>query len=267
MHDSQLPYRQLLEQIRATSSRELVDGVVRPWLAAHAVREWAFFGELAARPGAPIPDVSEDESWRLYALSRNHDVLVSRRWATANPDERTAVALAHVELMTQLGFRPIARRPFHPFFHEIVAAEAAEPAVAPIEIVEEVWPGFMLGTLMFARVGVLVRGGASHLDPRIATTSTLYWAYERSNRETLDASFGWGNNSQWRTELRRDYSVGDELFYNVDGDIAHRAHELSDATSIELVRHRCLVLARRDSTDLYPYRERVRERNGVALLW
>ena len=32
-----------------------------------------------------------------------------------------------------------------------------------------------------------------------------------------DLSHGWGHNSQWRTDFRRDYEESAELHYNVDG--------------------------------------------------
>lgn len=267
MHAAQAPYRELLDRIRSVEAPRLLDEVIRPWLAENAA-EREFFVELTGRAGDPIPDVSREESWRLYALSRNHDVLVTQLSTVTSVDGRAAVAAARVELMTALGLTAVVRRPFHPFFHEIVTVERAAVADAPIELVEEIWTGFTLGPMMFARAGARVRAGADQLDPRVAERSVLYWAYER-DRPTLDLSVGWGSNSQWRTSFRRDYHIDGQFFYNVDGvrpRIDANRDGLSDIECLELVRHRSFVLSERDSEDLFPYHECVHERDGVASL-
>jgi hypothetical protein len=61
-----------------------------------------------------------------------------------------------------------------------------------------------------------MRGGAHHLDPVHAATSTLHWAWARRHRPVEDLSHGWGSNSQWDTDFRRDYLLPDQLLCNVD---------------------------------------------------
>ena len=61
---------------------------------------------------------------------------------------------------------------------------------------------------MFSRAGVAVCGGKDYIQPEIAMSSTIYWAFRRKYRPYSDLSHGWGSNSQWRTSFRRDYRIG-----------------------------------------------------------
>jgi hypothetical protein len=85
--------------------------------------------------------------------------------------------------------------------------------------------------------------------------SCLYWAWWRRSRPVADLSHGWGHNSQWNTDFRRDYIAGGELHYNVDG---HKHHpfaddtDLSQAAARELLRYRCSTRADL-GRDLWPW--------------
>src|SRR5260370_2696309 len=94
---------------------------------------------------------------------------------------------------------------FDPILHEIITCQAAADAGARIQVTGHAWPALMIGELVFTRAGVHVRAGSAHAVPGIADRSTLHWEYWRRHRTTSDGSFWWGHNSQWRTELRRDY--------------------------------------------------------------
>jgi len=50
----------------------------------------------------------------------------------------------------------IDRRSFHPLFHEVVVVDVDDDETAPPVLVEELWPGFMMGSLVFTRAGVRV---------------------------------------------------------------------------------------------------------------
>ena len=68
----------------------------------------------------------------------------------------------------------------------------------------------------------------------------------RRSRPVRFGSLGWGHNSQWKTDFRRDYVTHDAQHFNVDGqiDIAgpiDRAGSPSETEMRDLVRHRCLV--------------------------
>jgi hypothetical protein len=143
-----------------------------------------------------------------------------------------------------IGATPIAEDGFHPFFHEIVAVVPAEDQEEPPELVDQLWPGALVGGLVLARAGVTVRAGSRHLEPGIAARSCLYWTWWRRNRVARDLSHGWGHNSQWGTDFRRDYLVGDELHYNVDyatppaDNPADQDIEFTPKDRRELVRYR-----------------------------
>ena len=98
----------------------------------------------------------------------------------------------------------------------------------------------MVGSLLLKRAGVTVLAGAHRIDSTVAATSTLYWAWRRQARPTMDLSGGWGSASQWATSFRRDYVLGAELHYNVDAGPhpgGHRTHG-DPQVERELLRYR-----------------------------
>jgi len=80
---------------------------------------------------------------------------------------------------------------------------------------------------------------------------------------------GWGSNSQWRTDFRRDYAIDGTYYYNVDGkwdvrELAPREgpgngeptrNEISEEERIELLTHRCFVRTAKPHNDLWPYND------------
>lgn len=127
----------------------------------------------------------------------------------------------------------------------------------------------MLGSMLFSRAGVSVSGGRDVFNARIAETSSLFWAVRRKSRPHQDLSHGWGGNSQWRTDFRRDYRVDNKCFYNVDaqhdlsvarptGPYPDSAdYPLSRDERVELLTHRCFVRTARPSDDLWPYDDKL----------
>ncbi|WP_459800646.1 nucleotide exchange factor GrpE [Herbidospora sp. RD11066] len=172
---------------------------------------------------------------RLYAVSRILDFLI---------ELRPGVYPAFCEA---LGAHRIDREGFHPFFHEIVEVRQTADPDEPPAIVEERWPGFLMGDLLLARAGVVVTAGEKHLVAGVADRSALYWTFRRGSRPVQDLSHGWGHNSQWRTDMRRDYVTDGLLRYNVDGDEKPEADWM-----IEIVRHRCSTVVDYGD-DLFPY--------------
>jgi hypothetical protein len=211
-----------------------------------------------------------EDLWELYAFSRVSDILLlpyqngahdGTLWTgpAIGPDERVA-------FFTALGLERIDKPDFHPFYHEIVAVDQAADATSQITVVDELWPGFMLGHLLICRAGVHVRGGANLILKDVAEGSTLYWAYRRKSRPYRDLSQGWGSNSQWRTEFRRDYTNGRDFVYNADGTLDDRlpdprtrpnsAHEdLSPDERVELLINRCFVHTPEPRNNLFPYND------------
>ena len=204
----------------------------------------------------------------LYALSRVSDLLLLPFELV--PSQPPVTPYRHVLSRTEgfasarqrqiwweaVGMTPIDEAfPFHPFYHEIVTVEQAADPSEPISLMGTIWTGYMLGQMMFCRAGVEVRGGRDHIVKEIAETSRIYWTYWRNNRRAIDNSHGWGHNSQWSTDFRRDYLAEDAYHYNVDGEFplieedgtaGYEASNrpggaLSANSAVELMTHRCFI--------------------------
>ncbi|AUY47971.1 hypothetical protein [Streptomyces sp. CB01881] len=199
---------------------------------------------------------------QLYALSRVSDLLLLGRQHSDDPVDIATPGLAfpdheYLGLFGALGMTPAGAGAFDPVLHEIVEVEQADDPRSPIEITGTLWPGLILGDLVFGRAGVRVRAGADHAQRGVADRSPLYWSFRRRHRLTVDLSQGWGGNSQWATSLRLDYRspAGDRL--NVDGDrsidgsteldpdhpanLGPEERLLTPRERRDLLRHRCLL--------------------------
>lgn len=260
------------------------DDALAPAMSAWSgfAREYAHYRRFASAP-AYAHDGSDAfaDLCTFYALSRLFEWLIigtqdraglGRRHPNWPGDDHSPV-LARDELVRffgAFGMAPMRVQPhYHPFFHEVAAAEP-DPALGDAVLVEdEVWPGLWFGDLVFARAGVRVRCGPdAPFDPALAARSTLYFAWTRVHRRTYDLSHGWGSNSQWATDFRRDYADGAVLRYNVDGRVrltddavvlppdgrdpgGHSG--LTPAERIELLTHRCAVRAAEPGDGYWPF--------------
>ena len=264
MHIDQATYRELCEALLACNGSDPTDSILMPWLeGASAERDW--LSAFASRAGDPVPPASVEDQWRLYALSRVHDLLVydyqpeppaGDRWVGPRVDGES-----YLSFMRSLSFVPATRPDYHPFFHEVVRVDQAEDPSSPPTVINTLWPAMMLGPMLFARSGVVVHAGPSHLRKHIAESSTLYWAWRRRGRPCDDLSAGWGSNSQWRTRFRRDYCLDGWFHFNVDGSIhvddpptaGEACDGLVEPARSELVVHRCFVVTEGPHDDLFPY--------------
>ncbi|GAA2904270.1 hypothetical protein GCM10010517_70290 [Streptosporangium fragile] len=248
----------------------LADELLR-WLDEHPahvteVRE-------AGRPGSHLislrtpPERGYSPLERLYAVSRILDLLLLNYQDPPDdpaeaPDAWYPPVGVYPAFCEALGADRIGRRGFHPFFHEIVEVRQADDPDEPPSIVEERWPGYMMGSMLLTRAGVVVTAGARHLVAGIADRSTLYWTFWRRSRSTNDCSDGWGSNSQWGTDFRRDYLADGRLHYNVDKALdpvdeeewGDDEEDLDPASMIELVRYRCSTIVDHGD-DQYPYND------------
>ena len=211
-------------------------------------------------------------SEELYALSRVIDVVLLGAQPSVDPARGqpwahalhgadgwpTATHQQLTDLLAGIGAARIREPRFDPFLHEIVGVEQADRDDAPVEVLRELWPAFMLGELLLCRAGVVVRAGSEFLAHGAADMYPLYWTFLRRHRHTVDLSYGWGHNSQWNTAFRRDYRTRDYDYLNVDGrgSIEEPAHPeifcypehaqeptvlLTPAERRDLVRHRTLL--------------------------
>jgi|SRR5579871_974439 len=217
--------------------------------------------------------IDHSDLWQWYAFSRVKDRLLTKfprghgrypvKWRQECQEE-------YVALFESLGFRAFSDYPFHPFYHEIVEVEE-DSSLHPGEIMVAYvyWPGLMFGNMMFSRSGAGVLCYPGVLKKHIAEKSTLYFTYLREGRKTEDLSLGWGHNSQWGTDFRRDYEEDGVYQFNVDGkcrlDEGYEASlsplrrmHLDDLTMnerIELLIHRCFVTCEKDDANRWPYED------------
>jgi hypothetical protein len=265
------PWRALYQHLLEYRGDAWADDVLLPWVEAHPrpVRDLRRIGQPEAMNVA-VPNDHDNYTplQALYVLSRVLDVLIApfqpqgphpvppeappgasspapapspgSPWPGRVPDRG-----AYEAFCSALGCVKVSQQRFHPFFHEIVAVQPAEDPAEPPSLVAEQWPGFLAGSLLLARAGVTVRAGARWLDPAAAERSALYWAWWRRGRPAVDESHGWGPNSQWRTDFRRDYYVSGQAYYNVDAAFRAPRHlpgELTITEQRELLRYRCGTL-------------------------
>lgn len=281
MHSDQGPYHQLVENLLSDRPHALNDdSLLDAWLAANP-QEIRWLAELRRRPGTPIPEVSLEELWRLYALSRVFDTLLLRFQSGREPVDGWSgpdVTLEGVERFANgLGLELARPSHFCPFDHEIVHVDAVEGEDV-LEIADTYWPRLMLGSLLIVRAGVRIRASADHVSKAVAERSTLYWTYRRRLRDVADLSHGWGHNSQWRTSFRRDYRLGREMWFNVDGDLDLNASTpptgrenaeiieedgLTRTARIELLVNRCFVSVQHRQ-ELWPFEDTARLHESVG---
>jgi hypothetical protein len=269
MNTDQLPYRQLYDAVLEYDGGALYDDLLRPWLAANdGERRW--LDSVRTRTGRPVPPVTQEESCRLYALSRIIDLL-QLSFAPAREDRPWDVVSIsrdeYARFVDGLGLEPIDRADFHPFHHEVVTVDETVDERALPKAVQVYWPGFMLGPLLVSRAGVRVAAGRQHLRKEVAERSTLYWAFARNTRPTMDLGSGWGSNSQWRTPFRRDYLLDGVVHYNVGARKASGPpmdEDLDAAERMELLRHRCFVTCTKRSDDRWPYDLSLTEQEGTS---
>ncbi len=207
--------------------------------------------------------------WNLYALSRANDLLLMSFQKGATERKIATISLDEYEaFFSQIGFTAVASGKFSPFHHEIVQVHQSKEDEDPIGVLERLWPGLMLGDMLFSRSGVAVIGGRNHVVKEVAEQSTLYFTYRRQNRKANDLSQGWGSNSQWRTSFRRDYqSDGMWVFHNADGHNLLNAHAVKEADRdgltpderVELCKNRCFVVTSKQDEDLWPFDNRLDE--------
>ncbi len=218
----------------ATELRGAVD-LVRP-AGLEAARHWV----LSSRDEH---DPLQVTLWELHALSRVLELMIApfQPAASATTDPRYSGPLpersAYGRFAATAGLTPVAEDAFHPFFHEIVTVEQSDDPDEPISLLDEVWPGYLLGSLLMQRAGVRVRAGAAHAIATVAASSRLHWSGWRRHRDTDD-----------RSGFRRDYRTDDGLYYNVDArpetlraSHGHGEPALSSCERLELLRHRCVL--------------------------
>lgn len=195
---------------------------------------------------------ADNDLMEWYALSRLSDLMLVH-----------CQALQHTEFFANVGLEPVAPIEYSPFECEIAHARNSEDEPG-VRLTRVLSPALYFGDLLFARARVEVIANPAIIDARTATTSTLFFTYIRDLRKTDDESHGWGHNSQWSTDMRRDYRHDGKLYYNCDAEYllpeeADEDEDLSADLLTELIVYRSFVKpAPADADDAaYPYNYRV----------
>jgi hypothetical protein len=251
-------------QESATEAGSTYRNTLLPWIASHpTARDW--LSDVATINAEAISTADSETLTQLYALSRVNDLLLLG-FQRPEPTHLgwSITRSEYLEISESLGLKHERASTFCPFYHEIVNVDQTEDDSQPIILEEAYWPCLMLGSMLFSRAGVRVSGGRAFIVKEVAERSTLYWAYIRKNRPHGDLSHGWGHNSQWATHFRRDFAIGGQLHYNVDGrnDLSAVNEDepgsktLTRTERLELLVNRCLIKCPKVSNDLWPYEDR-----------
>lgn len=267
MHSDQQPYRELHDAMLDCRDTPFPAHRLAEWLRSYP-DEVRWLDSFRSRSGPQLP-ASDEDLWRLYGLSRVID-LMNLSFQKGEWDTWSGPALPLNDVRSfaiDLGLTPLLPERYSAFDCEIVAATPAPDPNQPAALLDIQWLGLALGEMLVCRAGTTVQAGAAVVNPQIATSSTLYWAYRRRNRPHQDLSHGWGHNSQWRTRFRRDYRSGQQRFYNVDGrnDLAaddlpfddDDDNTLTHSERVELLLNRSFVVTAKRSDDLWPYDDRL----------
>ena len=194
--------KQLMDDRRPGWQRPAWEDTVADWFD----REPRMLTELrdVGRPDSCRPTRDQILLNGLYALDRLTDLMILP-WAPLSDGvsrmDRGQTQAAWLDLLQLIGAVLIAEDDYHPYFHEIVEVLPDDDPDAEPVLLQEHWPGALVGSLLLKRAGVTVLAGAHRIDSPVAATSTLYWAWQCQGRSTMDLSVGWGSGSQWGHQL------------------------------------------------------------------
>ena len=258
-----LSIRNLFEHIIEYEDNMLCNDILIPWLKNNNCEE--YLRDIERKISQNI-NVLEEDSWELYALSRVLDILTLRFQTDNNADGSDwfgpNLRLEEYEyFIKMLGLTTMNPITYNPFYCEIVEATEGDDNFT---ILENYHPSILLGNLLIKRAGVKVCLNPKEYNLKIINQSTLYWTYRRKNRKCSDLSQGWGSNSQWRTQFRLDFDLGNILVYNSEGQIdlnmpneetfsLLKEDNLTLEEAIELTVNRHFITSEKPDNDLFPY--------------
>ncbi len=270
MYTSQQPWVDLFHTILGFQGRNIFTEILSAW-SQQNFREVEWLQEFVQRRNANWPYASDEDLCRLYAIFRVTSILLLRFQSVRTDGSDYLGPLITIDEFVHfhesLGFHVEEQDDFHPFYHEIISVDPLPEAEAQLAIVDYRWPCLMLGDMMFCRAGTVVEAGSLYVKKEVAESSKLYWTYRRKDRRYEDLSHGWGHNSQWATNMRRDYRTLDAFHFNVDGeyclnDVFDINEPLAREELIELVRHRCMIRTELKAREPFPYSYRYSEKRS-----
>lgn len=267
LHQTPYPARyyckELYWELCGYEGTDVFADVVTPWWNLHGRLHHAFLDWIKQSINDPPSEMTGDAY--LFALLRSIEMLLP---VGANVDQGiTPPSLEKFSgFLRALGFHTQMPTRFDPFDCEIVRVnQSPDPTVRPL-LRQAYWPSVWLGPLLILRAGCCVRSGTDHLVKDIAENSTLYWSSRRGNRKRADLSDGWGHNSNWETDPRKDYDFGNYRIWNhvkdhADPEVGPKVlmqnfstdTNLSQAHSLEVLQHRSFVRSDMEQNEIWPY--------------
>ena len=267
--------RDLYDKILAFEGEELYESILEVWVKENDYKRF-LSSILAPLSINESSDLSEDDSWEMYALTRVLDVLTLRFQPDNSADgDWPGPALTvseYTSFVELIGLKVETPRVFDPFNCEILEAQKGQN---DFEIIECCFPTVKLKGLVIKRGGVKILLNPLTYDLALVNKASIYWAFRRKNRKYLDLSQGWGSNSQWRTNFRVDIETATGYIYNKKGklDLNNVTPELLEELSqqgldiqdgIELTKFRHFIKSTKEDTDLFPYNFKYEEKKNIS---
>lgn len=271
MYGSQMPWVELKDSIFEHEGERLFEDLLQKWVKQN-LNQVQWVEDFKNRTCSNWYNATYQDLCQLYAISRISGILltilIGKPSNRPNWREPSITLEEFNHFHESLGFKIVTYVNYHPFYFEIQKVSHRSDANNKIKLTKIDWPAFMLGDMMYFRGGAHVEGGSNFIEKEVAENSTLYWTYRHPRRNCQDLSLGWGSNSQWRTSFRRDYKSDGQFHYCVDAKYSLDENEFSPQEDlpkevlIELVKNRCLIKTRLESSDedLLPYEYRLTEK-------
>ena len=265
--------RDLHDKILAFEGDGLFERILRPWIQDNKYNEYNFgISDKAGDTRIEI-DASPDDLCELYALTRVLDLL-TLRFQPDNKADGSEWKGPEIDLQEykkfcgQIGLEVLYPDSFNTFNCEIIQAIEGE---GTLQIIECFYPAVKRKNIMIKRAGIKIALDPTTFNIERVNTVPIYWAYRRKNRPYFDLSQGWGNNSQWNTQMRVDIETDGSFIYNQNGkldltnitpqvlnELKEQRLELYEA--IELAKYRHFFTSNNSDKDLFPYDFRYAER-------
>ena len=250
-------FRQLYHEIMEYKGNNFFTDVLKTWESNN--RNYL-------KPIVNYDNLSNEDNWEFYALSRVLDILTLRFQPNKNVgnfdwDGPNISLDEYIEFVKLLGFEINYPSNFSPFDCEIIETKRGKNN---FDIMEYLFPSIRLKGLMVKRAGVIISNSPDNYDLNLINNAKIFWSYRRKNRKHEDLSHGWGSNSQWRTDFRFDVETENLFIYNIKGkynlnnidkevlnELNEQNLELNEI--IELLVNRQFVKCAKNEEDIFPY--------------
>ena len=256
--------RDLYYKIIEFEGEKLFESVLKKWVIDTDYKR--YISTISSSVQIEKANLSQEENWELYALSRVLDILTLQ----FQPDNQAdgsewlgpKISIPEFEeFISLIGLDVITPNMFNPFNCEIIHAQEGENN---FEIIDSYFPAVKLKNMIIKRAGMKISLKATDYNLTLINNASIYWTFRRKNRKYFDLSQCWGSNSQWSTDLRLDLETNNHFVYNQNGrfDLNHVTPELLDELNqqnleiqeaIDLTRFRHFVTTTKDDSDLFPY--------------